>query len=239
LVRKTTDIKGSDIPEPNKFMNLSLLIGPDRFTYLVYFKEQLICLSICEWKNEADLLSVILKSLRNDHIELNILESISLSFFVPDDTDFTDNEFPANSDSIREYFIKYPVTIIKDCKLAMLQAFGKKYPSKSAIFSFWQSGKIYFWYLNYSSVDNQTSCYFKTAEDALYHTLLFYKKNGLSTENDPLFLSGNLSEDSAIFSLLSNYVSSIEFVKNPTELILNTSEDLPEHLFFDILSTSL
>jgi hypothetical protein len=69
--------------------------------------------------------------------------------------------------------------------------------------------------------------------------LKFYKQNNLSAQKDSLFLSGALSKDSTIFTLLYNYIADIEFVKMPTELKLENAEDLPEHLFFDILSANL
>jgi hypothetical protein len=236
LVIKIVDIKGSDITEPIQKMNLSLLIGPDRFTCLVNHKHKIIRLTIFEWQNEPDLLKTILVNLEAENISITNAESITLSVLKADEK----IEYKVQADLIQQYFKRsYDSVQIKDGFETMLQVFKDKYPKKSAVFSYWQSGKIHLWALAYGAVDIYKSSYFRTAEDALYYVLQFYKQNNLSAEKDSLFLSGALSKDSTIFTLLYNYIADIEFVKIPTELKLENAEDLPEHLFFDIISANL
>jgi hypothetical protein len=217
-------------------MNLSLLIGPDRFTCLVNHKHKIISLTIFEWQNEPDLLNTILVNLQAELISLNKAESITLSVLKTDEKP----EYKVQIDIIQQYFIaNFRAVRIKDAFGTMLQAFKDKYPKKSAIFSYWQSGKIYFWTLTYGAVDKHISRPYCTAEDALYYVLQYYKLIKLSTEKDTLYLSGALSKDSTIYNLLYNYISDIEFVINPTEMNLECTEDFPEHLLFDILSATI
>jgi hypothetical protein len=216
-------------------MNLSLLIGPDRFTCLVNHKQKIINLSIFEWQNEPDLLKTILVNLEAENISINKAESITLSVIKADEN----ADYKVQIDIIQQYFIcNFSAVQIKDAFGTMLQAFKDKYPKKSAIFSYWQSGKIYFWTLTYGAVDKHLYSPYCTAEDALYYVLQYYKLNNLSTEKDALYLSGALSKDSTIYTLLYNYIADIEFVINPTEMKLESAEDLPEHLLFDILSAT-
>ncbi len=215
-------------------MNLSLLIGPDRFTCLVYNNQKIISLTIFEWHNEPDLLKTLLSNLEVENIIVNKIESINLSILTLEEK----ADYKLQSDKIQQYFkSNFPAVQIKDYFGCMLHAFKNICPKKSVVFSYWQSGKIYFWALTYGAVDKHMSSPFRTAEDALYCVLQFYKLNNLSTEKDSLFLSGALSKDSAIYALLHTYIAEIEFVNRPTELQLNTEEEFPEHLFFDILST--
>lgn len=234
MVRKLLDTKGSDLLEPSQNMNLSLLIGPDRFTCLVYNNKKIISLTIFEWHNEPDLLKTLLSNLEAENITVNKIESINLSILTLEEK----ADYKLQSDKIQQYFkSNFPAVQIKDCFGCMLHAFKNICPKKSVVFSYWQSGKIYFWALTYGAVDKHMSSPFRTAEDALYCILQFYKLNNFSTTKDSLYLSGALSKDSAIYALLHTYIAEIEFVKRPTELQLNTEEEFHEHLFFDILST--
>jgi hypothetical protein len=240
LVRKIIHSVVPEGLETTQNLNLSLLVGPDRFSYLVFTNKSILKLSVFEWQDELELLKAILKNIEADSIDLNKIETIYLSVFSADAKDYFSTDYSSNLKAIQFYFnSNFPSTQTKDCFGSMLSAFYAKYPLKFAIFSYWKSGKLFLCSLSYGAVENKISREFRTAEDALYYVLHYYKQYNLSLELDTLYLAGALSEDSAIFRLLYTYISKIDFVKNPSHLQLNTEEDLPYHLFFDILSATL
>jgi hypothetical protein len=240
LVRKIIHSVVPEGLETTQNLNLSLLVGPDRFSYLVFTNKSILKLSVFEWQDELELLKAILKNIEADSIDLNKIETIYLSVFSADAKDYFSTDYSSNLKAIQFYFnSNFPSTETKDCFGSMLSAFYAIYPLKFTIFSYWQSGKLFLCSLSYGAVENKISREFRTAEDALYYVLHYYKQYNLSLELDALYLAGALSEDSAIFRLLYTYISKIDFVKNPSHLQLNTEEDLPYHLFFDILSATL
>ena len=240
MVRKIIHSVVPEGLETTQNLNLSLLVGPDRFAYLVFTNQSILKLTVYEWQDEPELLTVLMKNLEADSIDLNKIKTIYLSVLSAVAIDYFSTDYNSNLKAIQFYFnSNFPSTQTKDCFGSMLSAFYAKYPLKFAIFSYWQSGKLFLWSLSYGAVENKISREFRTAEDALYYVLHYYKQYNLSLEKDTLYLAGALSEDSAIFRLLYTYISKIEFVKNPTNLQLNTEEDLADHVFFDILSATL
>lgn len=78
---------------------------------------------------------------------------------------------------------------------------------------------------------------YTSEEDFLYFIMLVYKTLELSPEETPLYLSGHISKDGQLFSLLYKYIRHLHFAKWP-ELwekpdFTNT---LPDHLHIDLLS---
>jgi hypothetical protein len=59
---------------------------------------------------------------------------------------------------------------------------------------------------------------FLAASDFLYYTLLVYQNLGLSPQTQPLYLSGELLEESEIYTLLHKYVREIQFLDAPDSL---------------------
>ena len=156
MVKKIIDIKESDFSESFQKMNLSLLIGPDRFTCLIYFEQKIIRLSIFELENEPDLLKTILDYLEAENVSINKAESITLSVIKAEEK----LKYTVQLSQVKQYFERNYTTVqFKDTIETMLQAFKLKYPQKSAVFTYWQPGKIYFWTLTYGAVDHHTFHY--------------------------------------------------------------------------------
>lgn len=234
-------------------LNLSLLIGPDRFTYLVYSKKNsdILQLGFYTAQISVDNLEQLLSNITEVGIELNSLDSIDCAFHHFDiiknrnfqsgsSADFRLFDYYNEAVHCKNYLAEqFPNVKFKDSQTLLLNAFNRTYSEKTAILSYWQSGKLFMWSLSFGLTEEKVEREFISSEDALYHVLHFYKSAGFNVQKDKFYIAGELSEDSTIFKRLFNYVANIEFVKNPSALKLNTDEELPEQLFFDILSLTL
>lgn len=58
---------------------------------------------------------------------------------------------------------------------------------------------------------------YKNEKDCLYYILLAYEQFGLQADKEPLYISGELSEDSAIYRELYKYIFRTEFLKRPSK----------------------
>jgi hypothetical protein len=65
---------------------------------------------------------------------------------------------------------------------------------------------------------------FKTKEDFIYFILLIYEQNGLNTDETPLFLLGDISFSSLLYSISYQYIRTIEILKNSDGINLYTSD---------------
>ena len=70
---------------------------------------------------------------------------------------------------------------------------------------------------------------YKTPEDFIYYILFCYEQLGLTTETDPITLSGHIAKDDALYALLFTYVRYINFESNSKGLQI---KDTPEHQQF-------
>lgn len=77
---------------------------------------------------------------------------------------------------------------------------------------------------------------YKTAQDFIYYLLHTLKQLELDTETLQLFLSGEIEKDSAVYNYMYKYIRFIAFPEKPASVIY-TSEDVPYHYFYEILST--
>lgn len=82
---------------------------------------------------------------------------------------------------------------------------------------------------------------FKASADCLYFVLLVYKQLGLQPQKVPLYVVGELVENSEIHQLLHKYIKTIKFVDFPNFYTFgsNLKEELPSNLFFDLYSLKL
>lgn len=234
-------------------LNLSLLIGTDRFAYLVYSKKncEILQLGIYTAPISVYNLEQLLLNIAEAGFDIDRLESVVCAFQYfevinnrnfpsGNSIDFRLFDYWEEATNCKNYLAEqFPDVKFIDSHVLLLSAFNKIYREKTAILSYWQSGKLYMWSLSFGLIEKKVERDFKSSEDALYHVLHFYKSAGFNVKNDKIYIAGELSEDSTIFKLLFNYIANIEFVKNPSALKLNTDEELPEQLFFDILSLTL
>jgi hypothetical protein len=58
---------------------------------------------------------------------------------------------------------------------------------------------------------------FETEDDFLYYCLFFLRKMFPNAENVPLFLGGNITEESLLFASLKKYIAKIEWIKKSGE----------------------
>ncbi len=82
---------------------------------------------------------------------------------------------------------------------------------------------------------------FKASADCLYFVLLVYKQLGLQPQKTPLYVVGELVEESEIHQLLHKYIKTIKFVGFPNFYTFgsNLKEELPSNFFFDLYSLKL
>jgi hypothetical protein len=76
---------------------------------------------------------------------------------------------------------------------------------------------------------------FLAASDFLYYTLLVYQNLELAPQTEPLYLSGELLEESEIYTLLYKYVRHIHFLGVPSKLQISEAFGaLAGHLHLDL-----
>ena len=81
---------------------------------------------------------------------------------------------------------------------------------------------------------------YQSSKDFIYYVMLIYDRFDLNPEEDPVYISGKILEDSEIYHLLFRYVRFLNLVKLPTFYRFRKNiEKLPKHLFFDLLSLKL
>ncbi len=82
---------------------------------------------------------------------------------------------------------------------------------------------------------------FKASPDCLYFVLLAYKQLGINPQNEPLYVSGEIVEDSEIYKLLFKYIKTIKLVDRPNFYSYSNklTENIPSNFFFDLYSLKL
>jgi hypothetical protein len=250
LVRKILTIVDSGKEEFTEDLNLSLLIGPDRFAYLVYSKKiwHIKKLSVFEAEANTDLLTQIINTLLTENIDTNnyLIGNLTIQHLDALKKDNEENNFSITNwpkyrndlKNILNYFeTNHSKTILKDSFKTVEFAFKKNCKDKSAVLSYWQNGKLFLWTLDEGKITLNPVAHYKTIEDALYYILKCYKNSGFDPAFQRLYIAGALSEDSSIFKILYNYITNLDFVKNPSDLkIPEQEEPIAVHLFYDLLA---
>ena len=78
---------------------------------------------------------------------------------------------------------------------------------------------------------------FATAEDVLYYTVLVMQELGLNPDQDELTVWGELTHDSALFTLLRNYLRHVRFGPRPYDLFYSYRlNEVFDHRYFDLFS---
>jgi hypothetical protein len=79
---------------------------------------------------------------------------------------------------------------------------------------------------------------YQSENDLLYYLLLACRESGLSPENDPVLLCGNISPGSVGFEKISRYLGNLSFLKDESPEGPFTAEGGPESsTFFDLICT--
>jgi hypothetical protein len=79
-----------------------------------------------------------------------------------------------------------------------------------------------------------------TPEDVVYFTILVMQELGLSPDQDFVTIWGELTNDSAVFSLLSTYVRNLRLGTRPFNLRYTYRlNEMAEHRYFDLFSLAL
>ena len=82
---------------------------------------------------------------------------------------------------------------------------------------------------------NVFSC--STAEDVVYYTILVMQELGLDPDRDDVTVWGELTPDSAVFSLLRTYVRNVKFGARPGNVQYSYRlNDVFEYRYFDLFS---
>lgn len=78
---------------------------------------------------------------------------------------------------------------------------------------------------------------FQTAAEVVYYVHLAYQQCGWSAARMPLYLCGEVVEDSDIYQQLYRFVEDIRFLQPPAELALieRNIASVPSHLYYDVL----
>ena len=81
---------------------------------------------------------------------------------------------------------------------------------------------------------------YKTADDFIYFAMLIFDQFKLKPEAVPLYLSGQIVEDSEIYKLIYRYIRHIHFIQLPNFLNFGPRlKKLPSHLFFNLYCSKL
>ena len=81
---------------------------------------------------------------------------------------------------------------------------------------------------------------FASADDVLYYTILVMQELGLNPDQDEVTVWGELTHDSALFTLLRTYLRHLRFGPRPDEAHYSYRlNDVLDHRYFDLLSLHL
>lgn len=84
------------------------------------------------------------------------------------------------------------------------------------------------------------SFYFTSPEDFIYYVLLVLQEHQLNPELEPVVIWGEMTPDSALFSILQKYIRHASLGKRPTSLSYSYRlEDFFPHRYFDVYSLAL
>lgn len=82
--------------------------------------------------------------------------------------------------------------------------------------------------------------HFASPEDFIYFILLVMQEQKLNPDQDPVTVWGDLTHDSALFTILRKYVRNVSFGKKPTNASYSYKfDDLFDHRYFDLYSLHL
>jgi hypothetical protein len=217
-----------------KEYNLSLLIGTDRFSCLIYhpinhiFYDFRLYAIHQHLTLEAQYLAILME----DEIfkqDFNVVK-IGLSIF----------EEAKTSPVLSIFQQEYPRATILNIKEQLDIAFQQKAAENDGIFSFWQGTNIYICSIKNGKKISENNYNYKKAEDALYFLLLNFHQGQFSTLEVPLYVCGDLLKASTVYKLLHIYIKEIYFLENPSKMEIPLSDsDFHEHIYFDIFSTAL
>jgi len=81
---------------------------------------------------------------------------------------------------------------------------------------------------------------YSTTPDCLYFMLLVFQQFDLNVQKVPLFISGQIVEDSEIYKSLYRYIQNIAFTLPPDNIQINSAfRNVPAHYYFSLFSLSL
>jgi hypothetical protein len=81
---------------------------------------------------------------------------------------------------------------------------------------------------------------FFSAKDAVYYLLLLFSQFKLNNEETPVWLSGQIMEDSELYTLFYRYIKNIRLISSPDFLQYGKKVfPAPPHFYYDLLSLSL
>lgn len=78
---------------------------------------------------------------------------------------------------------------------------------------------------------------YQSAKDFLYYVLLLFDQYNLVPEQTPVYIGGQLVENSEIYPLLQRYLRALHFLSAPEFLQMGTKfQQQPPHFYFNLLS---
>ena len=81
---------------------------------------------------------------------------------------------------------------------------------------------------------------YKDDKDFIYHVMLVFKQFDLDVENIPVFLSGQITDESKLYRMIYRYINQIQFSKAPSSINFGkNSKGIPPHFYFDLFSLDL
>lgn len=101
-------------------------------------------------------------------------------------------------------------------------------PEALQIFYFENGEFVFYNAFNYSS-----------SKDFIYYVMLIYDQFGLKPDTVPIYLSGELMEDSEIYHLIYRYIRNLKIIATPDWIELSGQwVNRPQHWFFDLFCLS-
>lgn len=282
MVVPVTNIVEKDFdPQSTKDLNLSLLIGPDRLSYLVIEpnSQKLLALSAYSLDNKnssTTLVKNIEELFKKDSLLSKTYDQVSINLYTRRFTIIPNALFELsqtkllfetamhidNNDNLQVGAIdKIDSTVIYSIDKELDDLLQARFPTASrnsaagpiiqnalanfeqeefVVIALLQAGSICLTVLHKGQLLLHQVFGFRNAEDCLYYVLLAYKNLGLSTEKHPIFLAGELIQESEIYKLLYQYFRQISFVKRNEGIKYGTEAlRLPNHFYFDLFSIAV
>lgn len=113
-----------------------------------------------------------------------------------------------------------------------------------AIYLFVDSNELHLFAFEKGSLKLHNTVRFEHTNDALYFTLLFFQSAGYNTDMVPLYLSGQLIEQSEVYNLLYRFIRHIHWMPLPS--FFQTSQpqsqgefQQPWHVYYPLFSARL
>ena len=136
---------------------------------------------------------------------------------------------------------QFPEASLKHISTSLLNSFRQLSTNSKEkmhqLFIHVRATEVYTFLYEGSDLKFANSFPYQSTRDFIYFILMIYDQFKLETERNPVYLSGQLLEDSEMFRLLYRYINLVEFVQPPAQFKYgSTWGTYPKYFYYDLFS---